>query len=398
MHNLTKIRVFRLLLKISWLPSLLLVYPFARWRKRCAAEHVFFFDRYSMGGAQRVHIDILESISEHPKQVFFTRKSPDNGMKAAFEAIPNCSLLDIHFWCDNLLFRLFAVHYWAFFLNRQHNLKILSANSTFFYDLLPWLRSDFQRIELLHNFTYGKKGMEFFGLANHTFLDHRIVVDFFTATNIRNQYAEAGVPVSFGERIRVIEPGVLLPALLPEKPFPPLQVLYAGRGGAQKRVWLIDRIAASCYEQGLPVQFHFAGNVEEDLTFSVKKMSVMHGRINDPVAMQALYASCHLIILTSSYEGFPMFIKEGMAQGCIPVVTALPGNKTHLTHQQNALLIEPVDDEQAVVAQGEAFIQMLFSDLDLRRSLSVAAFDYAQTHFSKSAFTDAYRHLLLRAN
>lgn len=347
-----------------------------------------------MGGAQRVHIDILESISALPKQVFFTRKSPDKGMKNAFESVQNCSLLDIHFWCDNLLFRLFAVHYWAFFLNRHRSLKILSSNSTFFYDLLPWLRRDFQRIELLHNFTYGKKGMEFFGLANHVFLDQRIVVDFFTAENVRRQYAEAGVAEEFMERIRVVEPGVFLPERLPQKDFPPLKVLYAGRGGAQKRVWLIDRIAASCFEQKLPVQFHFAGNVEDELSFSVKELSIMHGSISNPLEMKKLYSESHVILLTSAYEGFPMFIKEGMAQGCIPVVTALPGNKTHLRHEENALLIEAIEDEDAVVNQGIALIEMLCAHQEEIARLSQAAFDYAQGHFSAKAFRQSYRQLL----
>ncbi len=347
-----------------------------------------------MGGAQRVHIDILESISALPKQVFFTRKSPDTGMKKAFETVPDCSFQDIHFWCDNLLFRLFAVHYWAFFLNHHRGLKILSANSTFFYDLLPWLRRDFQRIELLHNFTYGKKGMEFFGLANHAFLDQRIVVDFFTAENMRRQYAEAGVPVEYMERIRVIEPGVPLPERLPQKDFPPLKVLYAGRGGVQKRVWLIDRIAASCYEKGLPAQFHFAGNVDDELSFSVKEQSIMHGSISDSLEMKKLYSECHVILLTSAYEGFPMFIKEGMVQGCLPIVTALPGNKTHLRHEENALLIDAIEDEDAVVQQGIALIERLCAQPEVIDRLSRAAFDYARGHFGSYAFRQSYRQLL----
>lgn len=396
MHNLTKIRLFRILLQLSWFPSLLLIYPIALLRRKLELKHVFFFDRYSLGGAQRVHIDILCSIAEVPKLVLFTRKSPNAVMKAAFEEVPNTRCRDIHFWCDNLFFRLFAVHYWAFFLNRHSGLTILSANSTFFYDLLPWLRKDFFRIELLHNFTYGKKGMEFFGLASYQYLDKRLVVDAFTAENIREQYAQSGVDASFSDRIQMVEPGVSLPECLPDKGTRPLKVLYAGRGGVQKRVWLIGRMAAYCYANSLPVEFHFAGDLDNELSFEVKKRSVMHGRISDQTVMQQLYADCHVILLSSAYEGFPMTIKEGMAQGCIPVVTALPGNKTHLQHGENALLIESIDDEDAVVLQGTAHLKELSADAALRVRLSASAFSYAIKTFSKQYFTSAYRRLLLR--
>ena len=395
MHNLTKIRLFRLLLKLSWLPALVFVYPFARFRKRLGLRHVFILDRYSLGGAQRVHLDILASIPKTPKLVLFTRHSPDEVMLSAFEAAPATRCLDIHFWCDNLLLRLFTVHYWAFYLNRHRDLRILSSNSTFFYDLLPWLRKDFLRVELLHNFTYGKRGMEAFGLATHAWLDKRLVVDHYTAQNIREQYAAQGVAPLYYERVQVIEPGVELPDVSPRKAETPLVVLYAGRGGEQKRVWLIDRIAAHCYEQGWPIVFHFAGNPDADLTAGVIAKSVMHGQVHDPHRMRELYAQSHVILLTSAYEGFPMFIKEGMAMGCIPVVTALPGNKTHLRGGENALLIENVTNEEAVVTEGIAHLKSLINDPQLRERLSAAAGTYAWATFGKEQFEEAYAKILL---
>ena len=85
--------------------------------------------------------------------------------------------------------------------------------------------------------------MEFFGLANYRLLDSRIVYDSFTLSNIRNQYTEYKVPEAYNEKILFIQPGVAVPDDLPVKTNPPLQILYAGRGGPQKRVWLLNRIA-----------------------------------------------------------------------------------------------------------------------------------------------------------
>lgn len=99
--------------------------------------------------------------------------------------------------------------------------------------------------------------------------------------------------------------------------------------------------------------------------------------------------------MTSAYEGFPMFIKEGMACGCVPVVTALEGNKMHLTSGANCLLINAVENEQQVVALGVEQIKKLIHDLHLLQQLSENAYEYATTHFSKEKFNKEYRELLL---
>ncbi|MET0244398.1 MAG: hypothetical protein ABW174_13055, partial [Flavitalea sp.] len=175
MHNLTKIKIFRCLLWITYPVAVILLYPFAMMRKKNKSHLFFLFDRYAIGGAQKIHLDILKSVEDVPKQVYFTRHSPNDRLKDAFYSIPNTISADIHFWCDNLLFRLFSVHYFAFYINRHERAHVLSSNSTFFYDMLPFLHSEVHKTEPLHNFSYGKKGMEFFGLANHKLLDTRIV-------------------------------------------------------------------------------------------------------------------------------------------------------------------------------------------------------------------------------
>ena len=395
MHNLTKIKIFGLLLRLTRPVSWLILYPASLLKKKNPGHLFFFFDRYCIGGAQRVHLDILNSIRNQPKQVYFTRYSPDDIFKKEFYDIPATQSRDIHTWCDNLLFRLFTVHYYAFYINRHPAAHVFGANSTFFYDLLPFLKKKVICTELLHNFTYGKKGMEFFGLVNHARLHNRIVVDASTRENIIQQYAAYGIDEKFASRILLIEPGVNIPPDPLEKKYNlPLQVLYAGRGGAQKRVWLVSRIAAHFIGESLPVQFHFAGPVQAELTGITREHSVIHGEVKGS-EMPALYAQCQVLILTSAYEGFPMVIKEAMANGCVPVVTALEGNKTHLKNGQNALLIEAVTDEAAVVQQGiEQLNSLIAPDTSRLQQLSAAAREYAKKHFSKDAFIQAYRNLL----
>jgi glycosyltransferase involved in cell wall biosynthesis len=394
LHNLTKVRLFRILLWMSYPVATILFLPLVL-RKRKGSFLFFFFDRYSMGGAQKIHIDVLNSVSDFPKKLFFTRKSPDAKFKDRFYRISNREIRDIHIWCDYLLFRLFSVHYYSFLINACEKGVVFSSNSTFFYDMLPFINSRISVIEMLHNFTYGKKGMEFFGLAGSKFIDTRIVYDSFTYRNLLEQYKQYGVPPKYTERICLIEYGVNVPPVETRKAdSPPLKVLYAGRGAAQKRIWLLNRIARHFLASGQDVQFTFAGSMIKELDADIKEKSIIYEQIGEQEKMDQLFADAHVIILTSAFEGFPVVIKEGMSFGCIPVVTALPGNKMHLNHGSNALLIENFEDEEFVVVEAIRLLTLLINDPALIKSLSTAAYQYAQMHFKKDKFIAQCRQLL----
>lgn len=238
--------------------------------------------------------------------------------------------------------------------------------------------------------------MEFFGLANHKQLDYRLCVDSATVNNIKKQYAENNIPDTYNKRIVLIEPAVDVPQKIDKDFTPPLKVLYAGRGGAQKRIYLLDKIATASIEKNLPIEFHFAGTMMDELSDYVKQRSVIHGEINTQKAMYALYQQCHALLMTSAYEGFPMLIKEGMANGCIPVVTALEGNKMHLSHNKNALLIDDPENEQHVIESGLAHLKWLSENTTELKQLSERCYLYAAKHFDRNIFTDKYRTLLTK--
>ncbi len=392
MHNLRKIKLFRALLYCTYLPSLIFLYPLALLKKKSKGRLFFFFDRYVIGGAQRVHLDILESIKDQQKELYFTRLSPNDKLKDEFFSLVNTESKDIHFYCDNLLLRLFSVHYYAFYVNKHKGAHVFSSNSTFFYDMLPFISKQIKRTELLHNFTYGNNGMEHFGLGNYQYLDNRMVIDAATCDNIAKQYKEHNVPSSYLDRVQLIEPGVSIPSTIQKEYTGNLKVLYAGRGGAQKRIFLLNKVVEHCIENKLPIEFHFAGTMMDELSDLVKSNSVIHGEISEPARMQELYSACHAILMTSAYEGFPMLIKEGMASDCLPVVTALEGNKTHLSHMQNAMLIDRPGDEQHVILTAIKYLEQLASDKPLLEQLCTQAGNYARQHFDKANFIKKYRY------
>ena len=395
MHNLSKIKWFRFLLWIVYPFTWLFIYPFTLLKKKNVSHLFFFFDRYAIGGAQRVHLDILDTVLDIPKQVYFTRRSLNDKFRQTFYTVPNSKNTDIHFWCDNLLFRLFTVHFFAFYINRHPRATVLSSNSTFFYDMLPFLKKKVYTIELLHNFTFSKTGMEFFGLANYQYLDKRLVIDANTQNNIYEQYKKFNIPPDFFKRIQLIEFGVDIPEQFEKSYAPPLRVLYAGRGGPQKRVWLVNKVAEYFIDKKEPVEFHFAGPIEDELSQIVIPNSRFHGSIGSKERMNDLFRLSHVLLLTSAYEGFPLVVKEAMAYGCVPLVTALPGNKTHLTNSINALLIDAIEDEEKVVTEAIEKIQSLIAHPGLLKNLSDSAFKYAKKNFTREKFIVEYRRILL---
>ena len=370
------------------------LYPLAMLKKKSKGKYIFFWDRYAIGGAQRVYLDILESIKDKEKLQFFTRAALNHKLKDEFFSQPNSEAENIHIYCDNLFLRLFSVHYYSFYVNRHQGAHVFSSNSTFFYDLLPFLSKKVTKTELFHNFTYGSNGMEFFGLGNYRWLDNRMVVDAATRQNIINQYKEYNIPDEYAERIHMIEPGVMIPESLQKDYELPLKVLYAGRGGPQKRIYLLNKIAEHCISNKLPVEFHFAGTMMDELSDLVKSNSVIHGEISTQGEMYSLYKQCHAIMMTSAYEGFPMLIKEGMACGCLPIVTALEGNKTHMHHMENAMLMFHPENEKEVVAQGIEHIQYLLADTKRLEDFCSKSYRYAQAHFNKEVFIGKYREFL----
>ncbi|MBC7849847.1 MAG: glycosyltransferase family 4 protein [Chitinophagaceae bacterium] len=353
------------------------------------------FDRYAIGGAQRIFLDALQSVADVEKQIYFTRYSGDDKLKDAFFSTPNAAVRDIHRYCENLFLRPFTIHYYAFYFNRHENLHLFSSNSTFFFDLLPFLKNSVCKTELFHNFAHTKNGMEWFGLATSKYMNYRVVYDNYTYNNIRKQYEQYGLSELEFKKVLFIEPGVTIPATLQKDYRPPLRVLYAGRGGPQKRVWLLNRVIEKLSEENIAVHFIFAGTMQDDLTEKTMEVSTMLGGISKEEEMYLLYDSVHVLILTSIFEGFPMVIKESMACGCVPVVTALEGNKMHLSTGVNALLIEHIADEEKVVNEAVRLIRELASDNELLKRLSQSAYDYARENFTRERFMEAYRVLLI---
>src|SRR5205085_1631224 len=109
------------------------------------------------------------------------------------------------------------------------------------------------------------------------------------------------IPLALGKRIRFIMNGIELPAIRPDRPFPPnqLNVLYVGRSTAEKRVHLIAQIAKQIREQKSAIEFLFLGEVKEAIPSELHPYCTFLGNQSNPAIVASIYQGAHILLLTS---------------------------------------------------------------------------------------------------
>jgi glycosyltransferase involved in cell wall biosynthesis len=350
----------------------------------------FFFPFCHIGGAERVHADIVTCLAPERPWVFFCKWSPRPGVLRE-EFGRSARVFD---WRLRLKYSYpFSAWLMAGVVNRHPNAVVFGCNTLFFYKMLPYLAEHVRVVDLLHAFG---GGAEEFSLPVVQRIDSRVVITPQTRDDLIVQYRSNGVDASFVNRIGIIENRVDIPKVCPEKAAAgALNILFVGRASAEKRVHIAGRVAALCAERGIPVTLTMVGDLVDGVAVADRPLCRFMGEVTDQALVKELYADAHLLLLTSSREGFPLVIMEAMAQGCVPVATDVGGIATHLQTGANGWLIENAADEDMLAEAMCAAIEKLFRDRELLSRLSAAAYDHARENFGGEAFCRRYRSLLL---
>ncbi|HEV2915721.1 MAG TPA: glycosyltransferase family 4 protein [Pyrinomonadaceae bacterium] len=353
----------------------------------------FFFPFYQVGGAEKIHADIVACVADHHRPwIFFTNPSKDAKFKPLFEK--SARLFDISFLTPGSLRYYGYVAALASFINRHERAVVFGCNTVLFYDLIPRLKADVRRIDLLHAFG---GGIEHVSLAAVSEIDTRVVYSSRAFNELKEQYRAARLDTNaLLNRIAFIDNQVPVPDNYTEKgQHKRLQLLYVGRGSAEKRVHLIGRAAARLRRAGAAADFILVGDVRAAIEAEHQSSCIFKGEIADPLELNELYAEADALLLTSSREGFPMAIMEAMAHAVVPISTDVGGIPDHVKHNVNGILIENGEEEQIVEALCEA-VNAIERDRALLKEMSREAYRYARQHFAPERFCAAYRQLLLQ--
>ncbi|HEX8145350.1 MAG TPA: glycosyltransferase family 4 protein [Pyrinomonadaceae bacterium] len=351
----------------------------------------FFFPFYQIGGAEKVHAQIVACVADRRPWVFFTNKSKDEKFRFLFES--SARLFDISRLPLGSLRYYACVGALAAFINRHSRGVVFGSNNVFFYHLLPHLRRDIRRIDLLHAFG---GDIEHVSLPFVSELDARVILSGQALSDLKAQYSREGLASELLDRVAFIDNQVAVPDNYPAKRNRGgrLQLLYVGRGAAEKRIHLVGRTAALCRCLGLAADFILVGDNREAIAEEHRSACTFKGEIADPSELNKLYAEADVLLLTSSREGFPLVIMEAMAYGTVPLSTDVGGISRHVENGTNGLLIENGEEERIVEGMVEA-ISRLDRNRTLLEEMSRHAYLYARQHFAPQRFCAAYRRLLL---
>lgn len=352
-------------------------------------EVFFLFPFYHVGGAEQVHADIVRKAAGKNPLIVITHSSRGNFLRETFAG--SGTLLEISKWTGNPVSAAVMVGYLAACINSSSKPMVFAANTPFFYTVLPYLKQEAFLVDLIHAFG---GGMETVSLPHAARINRRIVIDFNTYDSLEQMYVSAGLPMELLKRVDLVENGVAVPALKPEKGANQrLQILYVGRGSKEKRVHIVGKVASVCRERGLAVDFTLVGELEGEIDAVDRPHCRFTGEITDRRRIAEIYRGGDLLLLTSEREGFPLVLMEAMAHGVVPVSTDVGGIGRHLHHGENSFLVMNSPNEAEIVGYLAEIVENACRDRQLLSRLSDAAYAYAARHFSGEGFHSYYERL-----
>ncbi|MFC2175511.1 glycosyltransferase family 4 protein [Bacteroidota bacterium] len=252
-------------------------------------------------------------------------------------------------------------------------------------------------MDLLHAFTHADEaGFEKISIPYIDYLDQRIVISDKTKSDLINQYEQLDISKSLNERIHVIRNRINLTcSQLPPKSFDKIDIAYIGRNSPEKRVHIMGKIASKLAATNNRVRINFVGeHLENGVNPEDVGNCIFYGPIYDTHQMEQLYSKFHCIIMTSSREGIPVIIMEGMAFGCVPITTNVGGISEIVQHQTTGILVDNDLDINKMVDEFCSQIDLLFENQNQYKRLSKNCFNYAQKAFSSKTFNSEYNKLL----
>ena len=353
-------------------------------KKQIQGKIFFLFPYYHMGGAERVHSDIVLCLKKYNPIVIFTDKSKDEVFLNKFKE--HAKILDFSFfynYCpfDNIL-RWIIGGYIIGLIKDNHKPIIISSNSLVFYSILPKISKYSKTIDIIHAFS---GGLEENTMYLTPCINKRILITPSHINEITDKYMNYHFEFLL-ERIEIISNSVEIPSKYANKfSSSILKILYIGRNSPEKRPKIIERIASECKKRNYPVKFYFIGNFHDLIDAPKNELCEIIGELYDDTKLNYYYNRSDIILNVSIYEGFPMTLMEAMAHGVVPIATNVGGIPDHIHHNYTGLLIRSRLEEDIVQEICNA-IKTFIENPNNLKSLSWNCYEYSRLNFSKKVF------------
>lgn len=351
----------------------------------------FFFPFYHTGGAEKVHAQIAQAVGDENCIIYFTKKSGNEAFLNEFRK-SGCVIRNISGFTDNkwlyflnLIFRGIISGY----INRQKKRPIVfNGQNNFAYKLSPWVNSDIPQVEIIHSLNT----FSFIRIPFLPFITKTIMISKKRIQDHKELYKGYRIPETLLDRIHFIPNAISFPNVKIEKHFP-LEVLYVGRATEEKRVWLVVQIAKLMQQSNPEIKFSILGDVSDVIDQSLYPYVEFYGNQNDPEMISSIYSRKHVLLLTSTTEGFPMVVMEAMIHGLAILATPVGDIPIHIQDGRNGWLFSTAADESIITREAIEKITFLQGNPLKFDEISLANRNYANEHFGIERFNSDYRNL-----
>lgn len=341
---------------------------------------IFFIPHHRIGGAERVHLNIIKSLNHKPF-VFFNYSNTSQ-ISDEFKNNAYCFLITSSKRRKVALGFLKVI---SFFLP----VILFGCNSSIFYWFIAKLKGKVKAIDLTHAFSFPELGMEISSLPYVSLIDIRVVINNRTFEDYKKLYKENDIKESFLKRFRIISNGVKIndfDSRQIESRFSNFTIGFVGRNSPEKRPELFFNIV-----KNVKVNAKVIGDNFDAFKNDFSDVSYFEN-CNVPELIRRQFSDISLLVVTSSREGFPLVIMEAMELG-IPIISTDVGSiAEHLINGKNGFLISAIEENE-ILNLATAKIKGIIENKEVYCNLSLNARQYACDHFNNQIFEQKYREL-----
>lgn len=349
-------------------------------------RHYFIFPYMHVGGAEKVHAAIVETVSDQKPVVIFSGFSENNKFLTRFTQ--HATVIDAAHYINYPLTRTRAKRLLAEKLNSKRSV-IFGSNAGFFYDIIPMLKKDVTVIDLIHAFKYQPGAnlahRKLLPLASR--LDRRIFVSEAARLEFDKFSFHNNIPRALRNRLVLITNAVDVPVQVSVEMHEHPGIMWVGRRSPEKRFGLFILIGMMLTEK-YPGKFRSSVVGVSDVEGDIQS----YGEIFDDQEMQKIYRKNDFLLLTSSREGFPMVIMEAMSQGLVVISTPV-GDVPNRIDASTGIVLSSTE-ESLVAKEALEAIETLVADQKRMQSMRRNAHQYAVENYSFERFRKEYRELL----